>query len=78
MRGSSIAIVDNCSGSAVNMCKISEEQCVEPYYTILDLSCSAIGRTVQVKTRKLQELQASGVPDRYQAELARLQIKSAK
>lgn len=32
----------------------------------------------QIKARKLHELTASGVPEKYQAELARLKIKSAK
>lgn len=33
---------------------------------------------LQIKARKLHELAANGVPDKYQAELARMRIKSAK
>jgi hypothetical protein len=32
---------------------------------------------LQIKSRKLHELSASAVPSKYQAELARLKIKSA-
>jgi hypothetical protein len=35
-------------------------------------------RLLQIKARKLQELACSGVPEKYQAELARMRIKSAK
>jgi hypothetical protein len=41
---------------------------------LLLLSCHC----TQIKAQKLQQLVASGVPERFTAELARMRIKSAK